>query len=571
MSYLALARRYRPADFAQIQSQGHITTTLQNAIRTKRISHAFLFCGPRGTGKTTTARVLAKALNCTQGPTPEPCGVCVSCKEITQGSSPDVFEIDAASNRGIDDIRELRENVRYSPVGGRYKVYIVDEVHRLTKEAFDALLKTLEEPPSHVIFIFATTDPQALPATIISRTQRYDFRRIPATALADAVRTVAEKEGLTIEPQAALLVAKKADGSFRDALSLLDQLSGFADGAIDAEKAAEVLGLVKTEFLAQLLGALEGRRVKDALDLLGEYIKSGGDAQELADAVTGYTRTLMLIKSGVDDTELLELDRDQVEAARGIIADIDIVDLLRYFTILADYKAAVKQGQDPVYALEATLVKMASLDRAVALESLLQNLPETGGGQTGPKSSRRNDLSTTQETRPSTKEYPRRPTTKTIQENDDMGAPSASYNGGPNDTSPVPLPTIDGPLTYDAIGANWGGFCDLIKQSKRMVFGYLSLCKPSGLDGNILTLAMENVNSFQLQQLQKPDVRQFIESSLKHFYGSEIRLKVAHGKSSGPDARSPNGIPLSDPGKLFEGTPGARELFDSLGGEIIGQ
>jgi DNA polymerase-3 subunit gamma/tau len=572
MSYLALARRYRPADFAGIQSQSHITTTLQNAIKSGRISHAFLFCGPRGTGKTTTARVLAKALNCAKGPAPEPCGECLSCREITRGSSPDVFEIDAASNRGIDDIRELRENVRYTPVAGRYKIYIIDEVHRLTKEAFDALLKTLEEPPSHVIFIFATTDPQALPATILSRTQRYDFKRIPVTSLADAVRAVAVKEGLSIEPQAALLVAKKADGSFRDALSLLDQLSGNADSAITAEQAAEILGLVKNELLANVVGAILGRRIKEALDTAGDYIKSGGDSQELADALTGYIRTLMLIKSGIDNLELLELDAVQFDKAKDTVADADIVDLLRYFTILADYKSAVKQGQDPVFALEATLVKMAALDRAVSLEALLQKLPEaiggksSMGGQAGAKEggARGGNVASSGK-----REYPSR--TEPGAESGNKSAaliPTASIGNSREEASELKA-TINGPLTYDAVRANWDGFCESIKKSKRMVFGYLGLCKPSGLDSNMLTLIMENSNTFQLQQLLKPDIKRFLEDSLKDYYGSEIRLILALGMSAGQGPNSP--VTDSDSARLLEGTPGARELFDSLGGEIIGQ
>ncbi len=373
MSYLALARRYRPNDFDGILSQNHITTTLKNAVVSGRISHAYLLCGPRGTGKTTTARVLAKALNCEKGPTPEPCGECTVCKEITAGSSPDVFEIDAASNRGIDDIRELREKVRYSPIGGRYKIYIIDEVHRLTKEAFDALLKTLEEPPAHVIFIFATTQPQALPATILSRTQRYDFKRIPISALVNAVNAIASEEGITIDPAAALLVAKKADGSFRDALSLLDQLSSYSDSAIDAARTAEILGLVKTEFLRDLTQAIITRDAPATLAKLGEFIKSGGDAMELAEALSAYFRALLLIKNGVDDIEQLELDVTEFDDARQMVADIDIVDLLRYFTVLADYRSLVKQGLDPIYSFETSVVKMASMDRAMSLEELFKS------------------------------------------------------------------------------------------------------------------------------------------------------------------------------------------------------
>jgi DNA polymerase-3 subunit gamma/tau len=570
MSYLALARRYRPADFEQIQSQGHVTRTLQNAIKTGRISHAYLFCGPRGTGKTTTARVLAKALNCINGPTAEPCGVCFSCKEIALGSSPDVFEIDAASNRGIDDIRELRENVRYTPVGGRHKIYIIDEVHRLTKEAFDALLKTLEEPPSHVIFIFATTDPQALPATILSRTQRYDFKRIPVSSLAEAVKSVAEKEGLAIEHPAVLLVAKKADGSFRDALSLLDQLSGFADGAISAEQASEVLGLVKTEFLADLAGAVIGRRVKDALDMLGEYVKSGGDPQEIADALTGYIRTLLLVKSGVDDAELLELDQTQLDTARGIIADTDIVDLLRYFTILADYKGAIKQGQDPVYALEATLVKISSLDNAVSLQSLLSRLPDSpqskGGGpvtgQPGRSAAPANKVA-----KPAVdKGYKARPVS--IPEADLVTPFGGDMPIEPDSNGPAePIQIPSGPLSFELVQSNWQSFCNSVKKNKIAIFTYLKMCNPSKLDGNILTIQVDSPNNFQIEQLSRTDIKRFVEDSLKAYFGNDIRLKLAPGKAPEKGANSV----AADPGQLFDGAPGAKELFDSLGGEIIGQ
>ncbi|OGC94539.1 MAG: DNA polymerase III, subunit gamma and tau [candidate division Zixibacteria bacterium RBG_16_53_22] len=570
MSYLALARRYRPADFEQIQSQGHVTKTLQNAIKAGRISHAYLFCGPRGTGKTTTARVLAKALNCVNGPTAEPCGVCFSCKEIALGSSPDVFEIDAASNRGIDDIRELRENVRYTPVGGRHKIYIVDEVHRLTKEAFDALLKTLEEPPSHVIFIFATTDPQALPATILSRTQRYDFKRIPVSSLVEAVKSVAEKEGLSIDHQAALLVAKKADGSFRDALSLLDQLSGFADGTISAEQASEVLGLVKTEFLAELAGAVIGRKIKDALDMLGEYVKSGGDPQEMADALTGYIRTLLLVKSGVIDPELLELDQTQLDAARGIIADTDIVDLLRYFTILADYKGAIKQGQDPVYALEATLVKISSLDNAVSLQSLLSRLPDTLQGRGGGPITRQPDRSpspTSKVAKPAVdREFRARP--RAIPDADLTAQFGGDIPGEPDsNASANPSPIPSGPLSFELVQNNWQGFCNSVKKNKIAIFTYLKMCNPSKLDGNILTILVESPNNFQIEQLSRSDIKRFVEDSLKAYFGNDIRLKLAQGKAPEKGANST----AADPGQLFDGAPGAKELFDSLGGEVIGQ
>ncbi len=549
MSYLALARRYRPGDFEGILSQHHVTKTLQNAIKTGRISHAYLFCGPRGTGKTTTARVLARALNCEKGPTPEPCGVCTACKEIAQGSSPDVFEIDAASNRGIDDIRELRENVRYSPVAGRYKVYIIDEVHRLTKEAFDALLKTLEEPPSHVIFIFATTDPQALPPTILSRTQRYDFKRIPVSGLAEAVKNVAEKEEIKIDPGAILLIAKKADGSLRDALSLLDQLSSFSDGPIDEAGAADILGLVKTELLANLSEAIVGRDVRQALDIFGDYSKSGGDSQELADSLTGYVRTLLLIKSGVEDTEVLELDKVEIERGKEIVADIDAVDLLRYFTILADYKFAVKQGQDPTYSFEAALVKMTTLDRAVSLEALLKKAPQTpvskAPASPAPRAERKSEPATHR---------------RSHHTDETAGFPDEM----PPTTSAIPI--TGGALTLGMLTENWSGFCNLIKKNKMTVYGLLSLCNIAGLDGETLTLSVDSAHKFQLEQLSKADNKRFLEESLKGFFKREIRLRLVQGNGPRSNANS-----VTDPDKLFEGAPEARELFDNMGGEIIGQ
>jgi DNA polymerase III subunit gamma/tau len=558
MSYLALARRYRPGDFGNIVSQQHVTKTLQNAVKSGRIAHAYLFSGPRGTGKTTTARVLAKALNCAKGPTPEPCGECPSCKEITAGSSPDVFEIDAASNRGIDDIRELRENVRYSPVGGRYKVYIIDEVHRLTKEAFDALLKTLEEPPSHVIFIFATTDPQALPPTILSRTQKYDFKRIPVTALADAITSVAEKEGLKIEQGAALLIAKKADGSLRDGLSLLDQLSSFSDGPIDAERTAEVLGLVKIELLEKLSKGIIGRDIAGALNLFGEFTKSGGDSQELADSLSGYMRTLLLIKSGVTDTELLELDPEEIKNGKEMIAELDTVDLLRYFTILADYKGAVKQGQDPIYLFEATIIKLATLDRAIALEALLNKKPESSF----PRPSTPSAISNSSKgIKPA--EQPKSTIRKMAEQADEPAMEPEQIS-----KSSV-TPTNGQSLTLKFITDTWSGYCEHVKQTRKTTFGYLSLCAPNSIDGEVLVLTADIAHKFQLEQLGKPDNKRFIEDSLREYYKCEIKLKLVVGEAGLINGPGPT---LSkSPEKLFEGSPEAKELFDSLGGEIIGQ
>jgi DNA polymerase-3 subunit gamma/tau len=560
MSYLALARKYRPGDFENIVSQRHITATLKNAVSMGRISHAYLFCGPRGTGKTTTARVLAKALNCEKGPTPEPCGECTVCKEIARCSSPDVFEIDAASNRGIDDIRELRENVRYAPVGGRYKIYIIDEVHRLTKEAFDALLKTLEEPPSHVIFIFATTEPQALPPTILSRTQRYDFKRIPVTSLAEAINSIAQKENLTIDSEAALLIAKKADGSLRDAISLLDQLSSFSDGNIDVAAAAEVLGIVKTEFLSDLTSAVIAHDTTKALSLFGEFIKSGGDSQELGEALTGYVRILLLIKNGVEDVTVLEMEKNEIDQAREILQDIESVDLLRFFTIIADYKQMVKSGQDPRFGFEALLVKLASMDRAVKLAELFKGqLPEQGGGSSASTPSRgatdrRNDQ---REARPFNSGL-----------NHNFAPPPQTDSAYVKKNHVEPLSYL-GDLNFQVISENWDGFCSFVSQEDKAVFAHLSLTMPSGFENDVLRIGMGDHYKFQYEQLNKPASRKNLEKYFKKYFSKDIKLNIVQGPNEGRKTEDlPNNL---NPEKLFNGSPEAKKLFDLMDGEIMAQ
>jgi len=544
MSYLALARKYRPDDFENIISQHHITTTLKNAVKLGRISHAYLFCGPRGTGKTTTARVLAKALNCEKGPTPEPCGECTVCKEIARCSSPDVFEIDAASNRGIDDIRELRENVRYAPVGGRYKIYIIDEVHRLTKEAFDALLKTLEEPPSHVIFIFATTEPQALPPTILSRTQRYDFKRIPVTALAEAINSIAQKEALTIDPDAALMIAKKADGSLRDAISLLDQLSSFSDSRIDVAGAAEILGIVKTEFLSEIAGALIAHDTSKALSLFGDFIKSGGDSQELAEALTGYIRTLLLIKNGVEDAAILELEKNEVEHAKELLDNIESVDLLRFFTILADYRQTVKSGQDPRFSFEAALVKLSSLDRAVTLEALLKN-HDTGLGSvnspsiSGERMSKRRNESNSM--KPSNFGF------NNSSVHFDEAAPIVDRK---NNIEPL---SYQGSLEFGIISENWDDFCRFVSQEDKAIFAHLSLSMPSRFENEVLTIGVDDSHKFQFEQLNKIGNKKSLEKYLKKYFSKRVRLNIIQGPNVG---RKSEYLPGNmNPEKLFNGSP----------------
>ena len=298
MSYLVLARKYRPQNFEELVGQAHITDLLRKSIESGRIAHAFLFCGPRGIGKTSCARILAKSLNCQNGPTLKPCGECSACLEIANGNSFDVIEIDGASNRGIDEIRTLRENVKFAPSYGRYKIYIVDEVHMLTSDAFNAFLKTLEEPPEHVKFIFATTEVHKVPATILSRCQRFDFKRIQVEVIMDNLKSICVKENLKANEEALFAIAKASQGSMRDALSVLDQLSALSDKGIDAADVFSMLGMVEIEFLFDLTDALIARSCVKALDIFNQIIERGKDIKQLGKDLTEHFRHLMIVKVG---------------------------------------------------------------------------------------------------------------------------------------------------------------------------------------------------------------------------------------------------------------------------------
>lgn len=320
MAYVALYRKWRPQGFDSLVGQEAVRTALTNALETGRIAHAYLFAGPRGTGKTSTAKILAKAVNCEHGPTPNPCNKCQNCVRINDGTSMDVFEIDAASNRGIDEIRDLREKVAFAPVNGRYKVYIIDEVHMLTTEAFNALLKTLEEPPPHVIFILATTEPHKIPATIHSRCQRFDFKRVTDSDIVKRLREVADGSGIAADDDALQLIAVQADGGMRDALSLLDQCGVMAE-RVSAETVRSVLGIVGREALRELVKAVGEGNVPKALELLEALLTGGKDVKQIITELAEYLRAVLLYKASPDYREIYLTDtKEAIAAMEGLFS-----------------------------------------------------------------------------------------------------------------------------------------------------------------------------------------------------------------------------------------------------------
>lgn len=377
MSYTALYRKFRPSEFDEVKGQDHIVTTLKNEIRTERIGHAYLFCGTRGTGKTTVAKILAKAVNCEHPVDGSPCGECEMCRKIGSQTSMNVIEMDAASNNSVDDIREIIDEVQYSPAEGKYKVYIIDEVHMLSAAAFNALLKTLEEPPSYVIFILATTEAHKIPITILSRCQRYDFKRISIDTISARLKDLMEREAVEVEDKALRYIAKVADGSMRDALSLLDQCIAFYLGEkLTYDKAIEVLGAVDTSVYSRMFNNMADLDVIGCMKLLDEIMISGRDLNQFITGLVWYLRNLMIIAVSAGGSEMVDASTEQLEQMRQESKKVDETGLIRYIRILSELSNQIKYATQKRVLTEVAFVKLCvpEMEKKTADDSLLARI-----------------------------------------------------------------------------------------------------------------------------------------------------------------------------------------------------
>lgn len=375
MGYTALYRKFRPNDFKEVKGQDAVVTTLQNQIKAGRIGHAYLFCGTRGTGKTSVAKIFAKAVNCEHPIDGSPCGECEMCRAISAGVSMNVVEIDAASNNGVDNIREIREEVAYRPTEGKYKVYIIDEVHMLSIGAFNALLKTLEEPPEYVIFILATTEVHKIPVTILSRCQRYDFKRISTETIVERLRELVDQEGLDVEEKALRYIAKMADGAMRDALSLLDQCAAFyINEPLTYDHVLEVLGAVDTEVLSRLLRNILARDIKNVIETLDELIMQGRELSQFAVDFTWYLRNLLLVKSSENMEDVLDISAENIERLKEEAQMVKTDELLRYIRVFSELTNQLKYAAQKRVILEVALIKLCRPQMETNPDSLLSRI-----------------------------------------------------------------------------------------------------------------------------------------------------------------------------------------------------
>lgn len=375
MTYKVLALKWRPTVFQDVIGQTHVTETLRNALKSNRISHAYIFSGPRGCGKTTTARILAKAVNCLSPVGIDPDNTCDACIEINEGRSLDVIEIDGASNRGVEEIRNLREAVRYTPARGKFKIYIIDEVHMLTKEAFNALLKTLEEPPEHAMFIFATTEVHKVPLTILSRCQRFDFRRISVTEIANRLRLIADTEGITVDDESLMIIARKGDGSLRDALSIFDQVRAFCGNTISSQEVVKALNAVDMDLYFRVTDLIRAKDQRGALLLINEVSRTGYDLREFVGGLVEHLRNLLIVR-GTLSSELVETSEPYRKRYEAEATSFSETDLLRLVKLASDLEQAIRWSPQPRYRMEIGLLQMVTMESSVRIEELLSQIEE---------------------------------------------------------------------------------------------------------------------------------------------------------------------------------------------------
>ena len=553
MSYLVLARKYRPQTFEEVVGQGHVTTTLANAVMAGRLAHAILFSGPRGTGKTTVARILAKTINCEKNrntPSAVPCNTCRSCVEITNGSAVDVFEIDGASNNSVDQVRDLRDNVRYMPAHSPYKIYIIDEVHMLSLAAFNALLKTLEEPPAHVKFMFATTEAHKIPVTILSRCQRHDMRRVDLDVLTEHLASLCTKENVVVEPKSLALIAQEAGGSVRDSLSLLDQVIGAGTGEISHDQVLGILGTVDRQNLFDLSAAMLRRDVPAVLALIDSIYDRGHDLKKLYARITEHFRNLLVVKITKDSGRLVDVTSHEREQMEDQVKNTPALYITQILDLLFAEEFRIRFAVQPRFALEMTLIKILQVPPALSIDTLIEkidqlqagiepqypgpNVPSPDRGSSQPRSG------TPDRTAPAANPAPAR----------ESQIPPAGKSQEPG-FSPEPRQDFSAPRPeappdrHRNIPPGYNPSEPLAQSWDRFRAWFASSCPqlaPSLAQSALKELSDKNLvveiggSSFNLQRLSQDKTRSHLELSVRNFFRTGAPLTLVPAASEIPDS-----------------------------------
>ncbi|MDI6601859.1 MAG: DNA polymerase III subunit gamma/tau [Thermoanaerobacteraceae bacterium] len=514
--YTALYRRFRPSDFDEVVGQEAIVTSLKNQIKNNMVSHAYLFTGSRGTGKTSMAKIFAKAVNCLEPIDGNPCNHCKNCLAIANGDSTDIIEIDAASNNGVNNIRELREDVKYPPSVGKYRVYIIDEVHMLSQGAFNALLKTLEEPPAYIIFILATTDPQKVPVTISSRCQRYDFKRIPANRIVDRLMDISKEVNITLQPEAALLIARKAEGALRDALSILDECIAFCGSTIARNDVLEVLGITAEDSLAEIIKALNERDASRCVGIVDQEYMNGKDPAQFTRDLIGILRDLLFIKTVNGPKEMLDLPESEYKSLNMLSSMMDIREIIRIIDALTETEHSLRYATQPLIVLETSLIKLclgAELAEDAAPKednSIIQRTTEHALSGTQNK-----DIN-----RPVKKDK--------VPENRDKGNDIKGQKAS--------LAKAEPDRGFDKLKSAWPNILSSAKQKSMVLFAYLTEGTPVGFDGSTLKISYKSDGSFFREEMEKPENSEIVENIIKEITGLNVKMEcIIEGENEKED------------------------------------
>ncbi|MBI5411206.1 MAG: DNA polymerase III subunit gamma/tau [Nitrospirae bacterium] len=622
MDYQVSARKYRPGTFEDVIGQPHIVQMLVNAITTKRIAHAFLFSGTRGVGKTTVARILAKALNCEKGPTGTPCDTCANCQEIAQGASVDVVEIDGASNTGVDDVREIRENVKFTPFRGSYRVYIIDEVHMLSNSAFNALLKTLEEPPPHVVFVFATTEIHKIPATILSRCQHYNFRRITKAEIIQRLRHVADQEDITVEDRSLASIARAGEGSMRDALSLLDQAVAFGGKTVKQGDLEMLLGAVPQEHVRAMIAAIMAQDSPAALRVVAQLLDQGHDLRAYCADLVEHVRNLLVasvVPTRQNAQDLQKIMDLSVEDISQIVADAQAFSteqLQELFRIFSQAEDSLRLSAHPRFVLEVAAVRATRLLLAPAPASSVPGAtsapipppagsrtttaPQPRAGQPGaqpPQPTPRQPVEKTapqtsrpapQAAQPGTRsqppvQKPSAPPTKPQGEQPSPARPTgtAQTNPATKPTAATPARPAEAPRSAAAVSTppiqlHWEALLERVESRHPNIAPYLAQGTLAGIEGNQITLGYPKTASIALSRMMKDETRTVIEGICSELAGRPVRLRVVEltdERTAGPSMAQSRAMKERDQKQaLMERTrahPLVKQALEVFGGELV--